>query len=289
MDDTRRFPRWLVRLATVLAVVVLLGMLRTAVGLGAAFVHFRNTPDFEAFVEERAVPADIVEAWLPSGEVLASDEEWTAGEFDTPESEILMVATDVTIKHGSEVLLQTTVEFELAVDAESWIRRGCRIAVPAVQVRDGMHAVVQVGLGDVESLVEGNEPWQHKVVVDVLLVAGEGKNSFRVIELPESYEQLPGMDFADLALRGLLGLAYSWSELPEEGLVYQVRGSFKRSWFRSSSGSSGPGFLMSELRTNCDEYSYDVEIVQRSAPGKVGGSSSKRNWSLKYAWNDQVW
>ena len=282
-------PRWMVKLVLLAVAVVAILVLRVVIGLGAAYMHYRSTQDFNAFVTERAVPQEEIEAWLPEGVTLAQGEAWTLGETREESVENLGVLVELRITHGDEVLLATTVEVLAEVDTETWDRVGLRIPIPGIEARDGMHAVVQVGLVNVESMLASSETAGGRVIVDAVLAAGPGENVFRIVELDETPESLEGLEPTLPLLKALFGLVHPSGELPDEGILHQTRASVDLTWRKLIGGTQNAGLGPSSTRTNCHEYSYETRISLVEHHNGRQSLSRSQSWIERFTWNDEVW
>jgi hypothetical protein len=285
-SKSSRWPRLLKRLALAAAALVALFVLRLTIGLGSAYAHYQSTPDFETFIAERAVTQAELESWLPVGELLARDTNWAIGEPQTVDNEVMRASFEITIEHGDERLLHCQVDVTKVADPETFACLGYSFACPSIQVRDGMRAIVQVGIRGKDALVGPAGVAGGSLLVDAVLVAGEGKDEFRVIELVNPPPGLDKPDIGLLWLRSVFGLVHPVGSLPEVGLVRQVRSRVTLTWTKTEGGAQSMGYSPPQGRTNCDEYSSKVTVNVRE---RDGGTSHTSSWSKRYTWNGETW
>ena len=296
-EEPRSQRSGIVKIAIVVAAVIAILLLRQVIGLGAAFAHYSTAPDFDSVVAEYVVQPEKIDEWLPDGKLLTENEAWTLGESDPENWDKLGASIEVHITHGSQVLLETTVNLEALVDPETWARKGFLIPVPEIRTRDGMHAVVQVGLYGLPRFLDGGwssgqaVDYPGQVFVDAVLAAGEGPDLFRVVELDSLPPSFEAFDLHSPMLRGLLGLFHPPGGVPEEGILHQARGNVYLSWRKyPSGGSGGPGLGASEARTNCLGYSNETRVTTSARKGDSGrGSKTTKTWSVNYTWNGKTW
>lgn len=281
-----RTSRILKRLLLAFGVLVGLFVLRLVVGLGSAYAHYNSTPDFETFVASRPVSQVDLESWLPPGEVLARDTAWSIGVPETEDSQALHATFEVTMEHGAEQLLKASVEVAMVMDPETYASLGYSILCPSIQTRAGLRAIVQVGVIGSERLVGEADASGGSLVVDVVLVAGEGPNEFRVTELEgtptEIGQQGPGFSL----LRSIFGIVHPLGELPDEGLMHQSRSRVSLTWRKVDGGAQSMGYSPVQGRTNCEEYSHKITVSVEEHDGGLKRTSSR---SIDYKWNDVIW
>ena len=283
-ERPRALPRWLVRLVAVGLGVVALIVLRTLFGLGAAFAYYGKTQDFDSIVAERAVSAETLESWLPDGDSLARDAAFSLGEAEVEGAKEYGGTVVVRISHGDESLVETTVAFTAALDPETFDRRLFSFSPPEIRTREGMRAVVQVSLLDMDEFLGPGATARGCVYIDVVVAAGEGESEFRVVELPSSPASLPDTDERFSRFRMLFGLAHPGNDPPEEGLLYQLRTGFSLTWRKLENGSAWLGIYDAEMRTNGEAYSYSMELEATGGP-----LSTTRSWNRTYQINDRTW
>jgi hypothetical protein len=239
-------------------------------------------------VTEHPVSQETLEAWLPDGELIARNATVTLGEPDVEGTQEHVGTVQVRVSHGEDVLLATAFSFAAALDSKTYDRRQFVFSVPSIQTRDGMHAIVQVGLLEPDKFLGDGSTAGGTVYVDALVVAGEGDDEFRVVELDTRPEALPDTNERFSSLRMLLGLAHPGGDPPEGGLLIQVRSGITLTWRKQDNGASGAGIMEGALRTSSKSYSYGVELQTRTETGG-GKLSASRTWNRTYTWNGRVW
>jgi hypothetical protein len=117
-------------------------------------------------------------------------------------------------------------------------------------------------------------------------VAGPGDHVFRTVRFAEesSHELDDEPNSSMMMLRFALGLAHPAGELPQEGIIHHLElGCSFASRVSSLAGPSSPRF-----RTNCSEYSYQVDVDSKTSNFQVALSSTL-DLNLKYEWNGETW
>ncbi len=288
-DEPHGCPPWVMKIAIFGLLVIMALIVRMAVGLSLAFLHYRSAQDFNSFVTERAVSEEVASSWLPVGEVLADGESWILGEEVGDDLTKLSASTEVTITHGSESLLDVTVKLQALADKEDWKRRKVWVSVPEIETDPRMHAIVQVGVLDVERVLASTGGVPGSIFVDVLLVAGAGEDQFRVVELDQRPPHLDGINLAWPIMRAVFGLMHPSGELPEQGLLHQARSSYSLSWNKDKGDTNGLGLMPLEARTNCTMFSYETKVTQRSLQSGHMSFSLSRSWKESYSWDEKLW
>lgn len=280
---------WVKKLAIGLGILFGLFVLRTAIGLGSAFVHYRLTQDFESFIAEQAVSDEALEAWLPKGELLASDREWTFGRATLEDPVELVLNETFTIKHGEDLLLEAVINIRATATKDTWAEERYSISASKLHTVEGMRAVVQVGVRNKADLIQEVDGRRGVLFADVVLVAGDGPDEFRVVELMETPPKFEEW-LSDISpLRALLGLVHPSGALPEEGWMHQVRSQVTMSWHKTSHGSGSVSFSPAAIRMNCDGYSFETEWGLEQLRDGHSGLQTKSSWSSRYTWNEDVW
>lgn len=288
-EEPHGCPRWIMRVAVVCIAIFGVIVLRMVVGLGTAYAYYRSAQDFDSFVAERVVASEAIESWLMSGELLSEGQPWAVGDAGAANTSIGAIETSVQVTHGAERLLSTTIRFEGLIDNENGARKAFFAPVPDVETRADMHAVIQVGLLEVQQSL-GDEPVHGaELIIETLLVAGEGEDVFRVIEIAELPVSIDEDRLAAQALRFLLGLAHPTGELPEEGLMHQARARYRLSWNKHPSGGGNASPSGGEIRTNCGSYSYETKLELRALTFAGLSITESYSKSQNYSWNEKVW
>ncbi|MCB9914590.1 MAG: hypothetical protein H6828_05505 [Planctomycetes bacterium] len=289
-DEPHGCPPWIARVAVVCMLVFAVIVLRMIAGVGLAYAHFKAAPKFADFVAEHPVDEAHALALLPPGEELAEGRAWSVGDVPPDATiETLVARTQAHVSHGDEVLLDATVEVALEVDAADGARLRATVRPPAIATRAGMRALVQVGLVGDEHLLASPTTGATQVVVDALVVAGEGPDLVRVVRLDAPPPALVEPERGLGLLRAALGLVYPRGELPEEGYVQHLRAECSLTWARTANGHQGLSVGESEYTTNCIEYSYESRVTQEDGRDELVATTHTSAWSRTFRWNESVW
>lgn len=263
-------------------------LVRMTAGVGLAYAHFQRVPDFATFVGQRAVPRDAALALLPGGEVLGDAVQFGDWRPEASGLESVEEELHVTMRHGDELLLDALVLLEGQVDPNSLTLRAGRVGSASMQTREGMRALVQVGLvggGNLETEV----PADFGVLVDVILVAGAGADEFRVTSLADEPPPLSGVSVGPGPVRLVLGLLHPPGELPESGLMARTRQVLPRAFGGGPADGGRAERPLSQFETNFDEYSIELHtgFERRFAGTAVLEVEDQRN--REYRWNEATW
>ncbi len=272
------------KLVLILIALVVGLMVWSGLGLGSAYVDYRTNMGFDSFAASTHAPDSLIDDWLPSGTLLATDAEVNLG--DGRDGIHVETKVEITFSRGEDSLLATDVLFDGIIDSESGKLESLNILIPDIDTRDDMRAVVQVSLVGSENLFTGIGPCE--IFVEAILAAGPGEDEFRIVELSKKPRRLREQGSKRERLHALMDLVHPGNALPEEGLQYQIRTSFLPKW-RLGDDPHGPGANRAGLRSNADGYSFDIAAnVSSSIDGKHQESSGT-TWQNQSTWNDDIW
>jgi hypothetical protein len=133
------------------AIIAVLALVRIPLGIGAAMLHFSNTPDFATYLNQYPVSEPLPEEWWPVARLLAGEEGWTIGEVDPfslteddPNFLIDICAQQIQLFHGDQLLLDLEQEIAFAFDRESGERLGFGARTVRCQSAPEMRAAVRI-------------------------------------------------------------------------------------------------------------------------------------------------
>ena len=288
-DEPAGCPRWIALTAVVCISVFGVILLRMTLGVGLAYAHYQSVPDFATYIAEHPVSPERALTALPPGEVLVEDEAWELGDLSAGEDAIeLGSVCHIRMKRGEESLLDARLDLVGMADRETYAVHGFRALPPELDVREGMRSCIQVGLLEPEALLESTDG-SRQVIVDAVLVSGEGPDLFRVVRLDRIPDDLEGLDLGLTFLRAMMGWIHPPGELPEEGLVAHARMRFFTDWSKQGGSVSGPSWQPSQVETNYSEYSLDVELELEGQEDGENRISARSGFSRTYRWNESVW
>lgn len=287
------------RIVLLVIVVVGLFVLRTVVGLTAAWIHFSSTQDFETYVAEHAVAPEEVENLLGSGPTLDGGgpwSPWSIGSIDPdqlpPDSnlETRTLRLTVDIDHGDAVLLDLQLDIAVAMDADTYDREGIVVDAPVLRTHPGMRAVVSVGLGEIDQLLGPGSMGKGFAAVDVVLVSGGGEPELRFYELDSLPEPAGRSSAPSLPIwRMLSGIVHPLGSPPERGLIHHVNTRLTLDWHKSGSGSGGPSIRPPYATVNSEQYSYNRKIETASFLNGRHNFSTSVEESRTWTWNGTIW
>lgn len=268
-------------------IVLIVGItLWAGFGLGADYVEYRATQDFDSFIAEVPVATEELNAWLPSGELLMTNQAWSTGAQSSGQK--VRAEVKLSIERGKQSLLSTTVQIYGVVNRETGVIENLEVLVPETNTRNDVHAVVQVGIYHFPELML-EDLGKCEVFVEAILAAGSGSDEFRVVALDTKPKRKRRKKTKGPRLHALLGLLHPTSKLPDTGILYQARASFIPKWEVTGDHVRGPEAKRMEMLTNCREYTYDISISMRTAVGDGPWSGETENWHLQSTWNGEIW
>ena len=276
------------------AIITVLALVRIPLGIGAAMLHFSNTPDFATYLNQYPVSEPLPEKWWPVARLLAGEEAWTIGEVDPfslteddPNFLIDICAQQIQLFHGEQLLLDLEQEIAFAFDRESGERVGFGARTVRCQSAPEMRAAVRIWVWTPQELLL---PVSGSIIFDAMVVAGSGDDRLEIVEYSgrEGPPAIPRQDKWPSLWRGVVGLVHPADPISSEGLAHRFHrristNSWGMSGVRGSTRGTSAGVGQLEHWVSTLQYSHSFD-----AP-TTGSMPTGTQFDLTYTTNGEVW
>lgn len=271
------------------AIIAVLALVRIPLGIGAAMLHFSNTPDFGSYLNQYPVSEPLPEEWWPVARLLAGEEGWTIGEVDPfslteddPNSKKSLCTQQIQLFHGDQLLLDLEQELAFAFDRESGNRVGFGARTVRCQSAPEMRAAVRIWVWTPQELLL---PVSGPIFFDAMVVAGSGDDRLEIVEYSgrEGPPAIPRQDLLPAPWRLVAGLLHPADPISSDGLAHRFQRRISTTGWRELRGSGGSatvGYLKHWVSTL--QYSHSIEA-------STTGMSTSTQLDLTYSRNGEVW
>lgn len=290
--------------------IVVLVLLRLAVGLGSAAFHYSNTQTYNDYLENHAVSPEYFQQQVSLPTAIHSGKEWQQGavaaddESGNDEVYVAGMEFQVDIEHGEDLMLRLNQKVEYLISSQSNDHLGFRWTTEDLRVGTNLRAMVLIWLDDDALKIGPDSASKGQATIDVFLLAGADRSRIQFLNLAdrdEAYAKqtlglpvLPNLTGTDPSAgmplwRLATGIANHFGEPPTEGLIHFSSQSVGFGWKKDGRNFSSAGHYRPRFYANTDEYSYRKSFATTSSMDRSHSHTSSTEVSRTQKWKDRIW